>query len=114
MQSTLSSYLRLSTTFHSQTDEQSEHTIQILEDMLRACVLDFIKLWEDHLHLVEFAYNNSYQASIGMVLFEALYGTPCRSPICWTDVGEAALAKLDWARDITKKLVLIRKRLLTA
>ncbi|XP_057485864.1 uncharacterized protein LOC130772142 [Actinidia eriantha] len=52
--------------------------------------------WEDHLHLVEFAYNNSYQASIGMAPFEALYGRPCKSPVCWTDVGEAALAKSDW------------------
>ncbi|XP_057479179.1 uncharacterized protein LOC130766528 [Actinidia eriantha] len=114
IQSALGSDLRLSTAFHPQTDGQSERTIQILEDMLRACVLDFGGSWEDHLHLVEFAYNNSYQASIGMAPFEALYGRPCRSPVCWTDVGEAALAKSDWVRDTTEKVVLIRKRLLTA
>ncbi|GFY95611.1 hypothetical protein Acr_10g0009960 [Actinidia rufa] len=114
MQSALGSDLRLSTAFHPQIDGQSERTIQILEDMLRACVLDFGGSWEDHLHLVEFAYNNSYQASIGMVPFEALYGRPCRSPVCWTDVGEAVLAKSEWVRDTTEKVVLIRKRLLTA
>ena len=82
--------------------------------MFRACVLDFRGSWEDHLHLVEFVYNNSYQASIGMTPFEALYGRSCRSPMCWTDVGKAVLAKLEWVRDTTKKLVLIRKHLLMA
>ncbi|GFY91098.1 hypothetical protein Acr_07g0012940 [Actinidia rufa] len=106
--------LRLSTAFHPQTDGQSERTIQILEDMLRACVLDFGGSWEDYLHLVEFTYNNSYQASIGMAPFEALYGRPCRSPVCWTDIGKAVLAKSEWVRDTTEKVVLIRKRLLTA
>ena len=114
MQFALGFDLRLSTSFHSQTDEQFERTIQILEDMLQACVLDFGRSHEDHLHLVEFAYNNSYYASIGMTPFEALYGRPCRSPVCWTDIGEATLAKLEWVRDTTKKIVLIKKHLLTA
>ena len=61
---------------------QSERTIQVLEDMLRACVLDHKGSWEEHLPLVEFAYNNSYQASIQMAPYEALYGRPCRSPLC--------------------------------
>lgn len=64
----------LSTTFHPQTDGQSEHTIQTLKDMLRACIIDFGGSWESHLPLIEFAYNNSYQASIQMTPFEALYG----------------------------------------
>ena len=67
----------MSTNFHPQTDGQSERTIQTLEDMLRACVLDFNGSWEDHLALAEFAYNNSYQASIQMAPYEALYGRPC-------------------------------------
>ncbi|WP_340057485.1 hypothetical protein, partial [Corynebacterium parakroppenstedtii] len=67
-----------------------ERTIQTLEDMLRLCVLDFKGSWEEHLPLVEFAYNNSYQASIGMAPYEALYGRECRSPICWTEVGDKA------------------------
>jgi hypothetical protein len=87
----LGSKLNYNTTFHPQTDGQSEKTIQTLEDMLRAYVLEFGGSWEDHLHLVEFSYNNSYQASIKMPLFEALYGRKCRSPMCWDDVGERRL-----------------------
>ena len=71
----------MSTAFHTQTDGHSERTIQILEDMLRACVLDLMGSWEEHLPLVEFAYNNSYQASIQIAPYEALYGRPCHFPI---------------------------------
>ena len=74
--------LTMSTAFHPQTDGQSKRTIQVLEDMLRACILDHKGSWEEHLPLVEFAYNNSYQASIQMAPYEALYGRPCRSPFC--------------------------------
>ncbi|XP_077239760.1 uncharacterized protein LOC143880673 [Tasmannia lanceolata] len=80
--------LKFSTAFHPQTDGQSERTIQILEDMLQACVMDFQGSWDNHLPLVKFSYNNSYQASIKMAPFEALYGRKCRSPLCWDDVGE--------------------------
>ena len=69
--------LTMSTAFHPQTDGQSGGTIQILEDMLRAWVLDLRGSWEEHLPSVEFAYNNSYQASIQMAPYEALYGRPC-------------------------------------
>ncbi|KAL4017120.1 hypothetical protein IC575_024794 [Cucumis melo] len=75
--------LDFSTTFHPQTDGQIERLNQIWEDMLRACVLEFSWSWDFHLHLMEFAYNNSYQATIGMAPFEALYGRYCRSPVCW-------------------------------
>ena len=74
--------LIMSTAFHSQMDGQSERTIQILEDMLQACVLDLKGSWEEHLPLVEFTYNNSYQPSIHMAPYEALYGRLCRSPVC--------------------------------
>ena len=70
--------------FFSQADDQLERTIQILEDMLRAYVLYLKGSWEENLPLVEFAYNNGYQASIQMTPYEALYGRPCQSPICWT------------------------------
>uniref|UniRef100_A0A2N9EM84 Reverse transcriptase n=1 Tax=Fagus sylvatica TaxID=28930 RepID=A0A2N9EM84_FAGSY len=83
----LGTNLNFSTAFHPQTDGQSERTIQILEDMLRACVLDLKGSWANHLCLVEFAYNNSFQSSIGMAPYEALYGRKCRSPICWDEVG---------------------------
>ena len=82
--------------------------------MLRACVLDFKGSWEEHFPLVEFAYNNSYQASIHMAPYEALYGRPCRSPICWTEVAESATTGPNLIRDTTKKVGLIRKNLLTA
>ena len=82
--------------------------------MLRACVLDFKGSWEEHFPLVEFAYNNSYQASIQMAPYEALYGRPCQSPICWTEVVESATTGPDLIRDTTEKVGLIRKNLLTA
>ena len=81
-QRAMGTQLRMSTSFHPQIDGQSERTIQVLEDMLRACFLDLKGSWEEHLPLVEFAYNNSYQASIQMAPYEALYGWQGRSPIC--------------------------------
>ena len=76
-QKTMGTQLMMSTAFHPQTDGQLERIIQVLEDMLRACVLDLKGSWEEHLPLVKFAYNNSYQASIQMAPYEALYGRPC-------------------------------------
>ncbi|GJZ01037.1 reverse transcriptase domain-containing protein [Tanacetum coccineum] len=87
----LGTQLDMSTAYHPQTDGQSERTIQTLEDMLRACVIDFGKGWDRHLPLVEFSYNNSYHTSIKVAPFEALYGRKCRSPICWDEVGDAQL-----------------------
>ena len=104
----------MSTTFHPQTDGKSEITIKILEDMLRASLLDLKGSWEEHLPLVEFAHNNSYQASIHMAPYEALYGRPCRSSICWTEVGESSITGPDLIRDTLEKVGLIQKRLLTA
>ena len=78
----------MNTSFHHQTDDQSEMAIKTLEDMLRACVLDLKGGWKEHLPLVEFAYNNSYQASIRMAPYKVLYGRPCRSPVFSTEVGE--------------------------
>ena len=106
--------LTMSTTFHPQMDGQSERTIQVLEEMLRACVLDHKGSWEEYLPLVEVAYNNSYQASIQISPNEELYGRPCRSPICWTEVGESSITSLDLIKDTSEKVSLIRQRLLTA
>ncbi|GKD67760.1 putative reverse transcriptase domain-containing protein [Tanacetum coccineum] len=88
MQSALGTQLDMSTAYHPQTDGQSERTIQILEDILRACVIDIGKGWERHLPLVKFSYNNSYHASIKATPFKALYGRKCRSPVCWAEVGD--------------------------
>ena len=82
--------------------------------MLRACVLDHKGGWEEHLPLVEFAYNNNYQANIQMAPYEALYGRPCWSPLCWTEVGESSITGPDLFRDTSEKVSLIRQRLLTA
>ena len=114
LQKALGTKLNFSTAFHPQTDGQSERTIQILEDMLRACVLDFKGSWIDHLTLVEFAYNNSYQASIGMAPYEALYGRRCRSPICWDEVGERKILGPEIVLRTCEKIVLIRERLRVA
>ena len=113
-QKAMGTQLMMSTAFHPQADGQSERTIQVLEDMLRACILDFKGSWEEHLPLVEFTYNNSYQARIQMAPYEALYGRPCRSPICWTEVGESSTTGPDLIQDTTEKVGMIQKRLLTA
>ncbi|GJS01541.1 putative reverse transcriptase domain-containing protein [Tanacetum coccineum] len=87
----LGTSLDMSTAYHPQTDGQSERTIQTLEDMLRACVIDFGKGGVNHFPLVDFSYNNSYHASIKAAPFEALYCRKCRSPVCWAEVGEVQL-----------------------
>ncbi|TYK13609.1 ty3-gypsy retrotransposon protein [Cucumis melo var. makuwa] len=88
LQLALGTILDFSTAFHLQTDGQTKRLNHILEDMLQACVLEFSESWDSHFHLMKFAYNNSYQATIGMAPFEALYGRCCRSPVCWGEVGE--------------------------
>jgi hypothetical protein len=82
--------------------------------MLRLCVLDFKGNWIQFLHLVEFAYNNSFQATIGMAPYEALYGRKCRSPLYWDEVGERQLLGPEIVQDTKYKIALIRKRMLTA
>ncbi|GJZ15177.1 putative reverse transcriptase domain-containing protein [Tanacetum coccineum] len=104
----------MSTTYHPETDGQSERTIQTLEDMLRACVIDFGKGWVKHLPLAEFSYNNSYHASIKVAPYEALYGRKCRSPMCWAKVGEAQLTGSKLIQETTEKIVLIKQRMQAA
>ncbi|GJX96565.1 putative reverse transcriptase domain-containing protein [Tanacetum coccineum] len=114
MQNALGTQLDMSTAYHPETDGQSKRTIQTLEDMLRACVIDFGKGWERHLPLVEFSYNNSYHASIKAAPFEALYGRKCRSPVCWAEVGDVQLTGPKIIHETTKKIVQIRQRLQAA
>ena len=80
--------LNFSTAFHPQTDGQSERVIQVLEDMLRGCALDFFESWDNYIPLMEFAYNNSYQSNICIAHYEALYGKGCRTLVCWTELNE--------------------------
>jgi hypothetical protein len=110
----LGTKLNLSTAYHPQTDGQTERTIQTLEDMLRACVLDFKGNWDDHLPLIEFSYNNSHHSSIDMAPFEALYGRKCRSPICFTEVGESQITGPEIIQETVDKISLIREHLLAA
>lgn len=114
LQDSFGTKLDMSTAYHPQTDGQSERTIQTLEDMLRACVIDFGNGWANHLPLIEFSYNNSYHTSIKTAPFEALYGRKCRSPVCWAEVGEAQLTGPDMVRETTEKIIQIRDRLQTA
>lgn len=114
LQKALDTNLDMSTAYHPQTDGQSERTIQTLEDMLRACVIDFGSSWDRHLPLVEFSYNNSYHASIKAAPFEALYGRKCRSPVSWSEVGDTQLTGPEMIRETTEKIVQIKNRLLTA
>ncbi|GJY94038.1 putative reverse transcriptase domain-containing protein [Tanacetum coccineum] len=90
----LGTNISMSTAYHPETDGQSERSIQTLEDMLRACVIDFGKGWVKHLPLAEFSYNNSYHASIKAAPYEALYGRKCRSPVCWVEDRQKSYA--DW------------------
>jgi hypothetical protein len=110
----LGTRLDLSTAYQPQTYGQTERTIQTLEDMLRACVIDFGKGWESHLPLVEFSYNNSYHTSIKAAPFEALYGRKCRSPICWAEVGESQLTGPELVHETTEKIIQIRNRIAAA
>nr|GFA57793.1 putative reverse transcriptase domain-containing protein [Tanacetum cinerariifolium] len=104
----------MSTAYHPQTDGQSERTIQTLEDMVCACVIDFRNGWDKHLPLTEFSYNNSYHASIKAAPFEALYGRKCRSPVCWSEVGDVQLTGPELFPETTEMIVQIKNRLLAA
>ena len=103
--------LNFITAFHPQTDGQSERVIQVLEDMLRGCVLDFPGSWDRYIPLMEFAYNNSYQSSISMAPYEALYGRRCRTPMCWTKLNEHKIIGLDLVKDTEEKVKIIQQRL---
>ncbi|GJX12177.1 putative reverse transcriptase domain-containing protein [Tanacetum coccineum] len=98
----------------SETDGQSERTIQTLEDMLRACVIDFGNGWVKHLPLVEFSYNNSYHASIKAAPFEALYGRKCRSPVCWAEVGQVQLTGPELVQETTERIIQVKQRMQAA
>ncbi|GJW52677.1 putative reverse transcriptase domain-containing protein [Tanacetum coccineum] len=104
----------MSTAYHPQTDGQSKRTIQTLEDMLRACLIDLGKGWDKHLPLVEFSYNKSFHTSIKATPFEALYGRKFRSPICWAEVRDAQLTGPEIVHETTEKIFQIKKRIQAA
>ncbi|GJR97771.1 putative reverse transcriptase domain-containing protein [Tanacetum coccineum] len=114
LQKLLGINLDMSTAYRPQMDGQSERIIQMLEDMLRACVIDFRNSWDRHFPLVEFSYNNSYHTSIKAAPYAALYDRKCRSPVCWSEVRDSQLTGPELIHDTTKKIVQIKNRLLTA
>jgi hypothetical protein len=106
--------LNFSSTYHLQTDGQTERTNQILEDMLRACALKYGKSWDKSLPYAEFSYNNSYQASIEMALYEALYGRRCRTPLFWSQSGESQVFGPEVLKDAEKQIQMVRESLKVA
>nr|GFC40901.1 putative nucleotidyltransferase, ribonuclease H [Tanacetum cinerariifolium] len=103
--------LKFSTAFHPQTDGQTERTIQTLEDMLRSCTLEWTDNCDDYICLVEFAYNNSWHASIKCAPFEMLYGRKCRAPICWDQVGERVIEGPEMIEVTNEKVVIAKEKL---
>ncbi|KAI3805399.1 hypothetical protein L1987_27748 [Smallanthus sonchifolius] len=106
--------LNISTAYHPQTDGQSERTIQTLEDMLRACIIDFGGSWDSHLPLAEFSYNNSHHTTIGMPPYEMLYGRRCRTPVCWGEIGQKELGSLEVVRETSERFDQIKARMKAA
>jgi hypothetical protein len=106
--------LNFSSAYHPQTDGHRERTNQVLEDMLRACALKYGKGWDKSLPHAEFSYNNSYQASLKMAPFEALYGRKCRKPLYWNQTGESQLFGLEILQEAEKQVHIIRENLKTA
>nr|GEZ06397.1 putative reverse transcriptase domain, ribonuclease H-like domain, aspartic peptidase domain protein [Tanacetum cinerariifolium] len=112
LQKSLGTNLDMSIVYHPKTNGQSERTIHTLEDMLCACMIDFGSGWDKHLPLAEFSYNNCYQTNIKAAPFEALYERKCRSPVYWSEVGDAQLTRPKMIRESTKMIVQIKNRLL--
>ena len=111
LQKALGTKLHMSTAFHPQTDGQSEKTIQTLEEMLRACVVDFHGAWDKYVALIEFTYNNQYHSSVGMAPYEALYGRKCRSPLYWDREGIEILEGPKIVQMTVDKIDLINSKL---
>ena len=106
--------LKFSMAFHPQNDGQSERRIQVLEDMLRACVIDFEGSWIKYLPLIEFSYNNSYQSTIGVAPYEMLYGRKCISPIHWDETGERRYLGPEMVQRTNEAIEKIRARMLAS
>ena len=103
--------LNFSSAYHPQTDGQTERTNQILEDMLRACALQYGTSWDKSLPYVEFSYNNSYQKSLKMAPFEVLYGRKCRTPLFWSQTGESQVFGPEILQEAEKQVHAVRQNL---
>jgi hypothetical protein len=107
----LGTKLDFSSAYHPQTDGQTERVNQVLEDMLRACVLTYGKNWEDSLAFAEFSYNNGYQTSLKKAPFEVLYGRKCRTPLMWSEVGDRIVESPDFIKAVEEKIAEVRENL---
>jgi hypothetical protein len=114
LQHALGTKLIRSSAYHPQTDGQTERVNQILEDMLRACVLQYDKNWDKCLSLAEFSYNNSYQTSLKMAPFKALYGRWCRTPLSWSQTNERKIFGPDLVIEAEDKVKIIQNNLKAA
>jgi hypothetical protein len=101
--------LNFSTTYHPKSDGQTKRVNQVIEDMLRMYVMDKPSKWEDYLHLVEFAYNNGYQASLKLSPFEALYGRKCNTPVIWDNLVDRGVVGPDLLREMEEQMIKIKK-----
>ena len=110
----MGTHLSFSTAFHPQSSGQVERVNQILEDMLRACVISFGKNWEKSLPFAEFAYNNSFQSSLNMAPFEFLYGRRCRTPLNWSETGERQFFGPDMIKEAEDQVRIVRDQLKAA
>jgi transposase InsO family protein len=108
---TLDTQLRFSSTYHPQTDGQTKRVNQILEDMLRACALQYRRSWDKSLSYAEFSYNNSYQESLKMSPFEMLYGCRCQTPLFWSEDGERKVFGPDILQEVEKQVHMVRENL---
>ena len=106
--------LNFSSAYHPQIDGQTERTNQILEDMLRACALQYGTSWDKSLPYAEFSYNNSYQKSLKMAPFEVLYGRKCRTPLFWNQMGESQVFGPEVLQQVEKQVQTIRQNLKVA
>jgi hypothetical protein len=97
--------------YHTQTDGKTERVNRIIEDMLRMSVMDNPSKWEDYLHLVEFLYNNGYQASLRMIPFEALYGRKFNTPVSWDNPADRVVLGLELLKDMEDQVVKIKQNL---
>jgi hypothetical protein len=106
--------LNFSSAYHPQTDGQTERTSQVLEDMLRACALKHGGSWDKSLPFAEFCSNNSFQASLKMAPFEALYGRKCRTPLYWSETGESQLFGPEIIKEAERQVQVVRENLKVA
>jgi transposase InsO family protein len=111
---TLDTQLHFGSAYHPQTDGQTERGNQILEDMLRACALQYGRSWDESLPYAKFSYNNSYQESLKMPPFEMLYGRRCQTPLFWNETGERKVFGPDILQEVKKQVHMVRENMRVA